>query len=71
MLGWGLMPLGALTGGYIAQVAGLRAPYTIAGIIRGLALIAIVPALFAARQALAHPEVGDAAMRASEAAPRG
>jgi hypothetical protein len=26
MLGWGLMPLGALAGGFVAHAAGLRAP---------------------------------------------
>ena len=31
MLGWGLMPVGALTGGFVAHAAGLRAPYVIAG----------------------------------------
>jgi MFS family permease len=52
MLGWGLMPLGALAGGLVAGLAGLRAPYTVAGIMRGVALIAIVPALIAASRAL-------------------
>ena len=31
MLGWGLMPVGALAGGFIAHAAGLRAPYVVAG----------------------------------------
>ena len=29
MLGWGLMPLGALAGGFVAHAAGLRAPYIV------------------------------------------
>ena len=48
MLGWGLMPLGALAGGFVAHAAGLRAPYIVAGIICGLALLAALPLLLAA-----------------------
>jgi MFS family permease len=48
MLGWGLMPVGALAGGFIAHAAGLRAPYIVAGIICGLALLAAIPLLLAA-----------------------
>src|ERR1700722_11003150 len=33
MLGWGLMPLGALAGGFVAHAAGLRAPYVVAGLL--------------------------------------
>jgi predicted MFS family arabinose efflux permease len=40
MLGWGLMPLGAVAGGLIAHSDGLRAPYVIGGVVRGLALAA-------------------------------
>ncbi|MER7860676.1 MFS transporter [Amycolatopsis japonica] len=49
LLGWGLMPLGALTGGLLAHRFGLRVPYPVAGAVRGLALLAalrvIVPAM--------------------------
>jgi MFS family permease len=45
LLGWGLMPLGAVTGGLLAHRFGLRAPYPIAGVLRGVALIAALPAL--------------------------
>ncbi|MBO0819121.1 MAG: MFS transporter [Actinobacteria bacterium] len=45
MLGWGLMPLGALAGGFVAHAGGLRAPYTIAGIICALTLAAALPIL--------------------------
>ena len=48
MLGWGLMPLGALAGGFVAHAAGLRAPYVVAGLLCGLALLAAVPLLLAA-----------------------
>jgi MFS family permease len=51
MLGWGTIPLGALAGGFIAQLAGLRAPYTVSGILRGAMLLALVPALLAAARA--------------------
>ena len=48
MLGWGLMPLGALAGGFVAHAAGLRAPYIVAGLLCGLALLAALPLLRAA-----------------------
>jgi MFS family permease len=57
MLGWGLMPLGALAGGFVAHAEGLRAPYILAGLICGVALLAALPLLLAAdrtRQPL-HP----------------
>jgi MFS family permease len=45
MIGWGLMPLGALASGFVAHVGGLRAPYTLAGILCAAALLAALPAL--------------------------
>ena len=48
MLGWGLMPLGALAGGFVAHAAGLRAPYIVAGLLCGLSLLAAIPLLVAA-----------------------
>ena len=48
MLGWGLIPLGALTGGLIAHEFGLRAGYPVAGALRGIALLAALPVLVAA-----------------------
>ena len=48
MLGWGLMPLGALAGGFVAHAAGLRAPYIVAGLLCGLATLAALPLLVAA-----------------------
>lgn len=48
MLGWGTLPLGALAGGFVADTAGLRAPYVLAGILRGAVLLALLPALLAA-----------------------
>jgi MFS family permease len=50
MLGWGLMPVGALAGGFVAHAAGLRVPYIVAGLLCGLSLLAAVPLLLAARQ---------------------
>ena len=49
MLGWGLMPVGALAG-FVAHAAGLRAPYLVAGLLCGLCLLAAVPLLLAARR---------------------
>ena len=48
MLGWGLMPLGALAGGFVAHAAGLRAPYIVAGLLCGLCLLIAVPFLLTA-----------------------
>ena len=48
MLGWGLMPVGALAGGFVAHAAGLRAPYLVAGLLTGLALLAAIPLLLSA-----------------------
>jgi MFS family permease len=45
MLGWGLMPVGALAGGFVAHLAGLRAPYVVGGIICAVTLVATLPAL--------------------------
>jgi MFS family permease len=50
MLGWGLMPLGALAGGFVAHAAGLRAPYVVAGVLCGLAMLAALPLLLAAER---------------------
>ncbi|MFE3453741.1 MFS transporter [Nonomuraea sp. NPDC059194] len=48
MLGWGLIPLGALAGGLVAHAFGLRAPYPVAGVLRGIALLAAMPVLIRA-----------------------
>jgi MFS family permease len=48
MLGWGLMPLGALAGGFVAHAAGLRAPYIVAGLLCALSTLAALPLLRAA-----------------------
>ena len=45
MLGWGLMPLGALAGGFVAHAAGLRAPYVVAGLLCALSVLAALPLL--------------------------
>ena len=42
------MPLGALAGGFVAHAAGLRAPYIVASLLRGLCLLAAIPLLLAA-----------------------
>jgi MFS family permease len=45
MLGWGLMPAGALAGGFVAHAAGLRAPYVVGGALCGLSLLVALPLL--------------------------
>jgi MFS family permease len=52
MLGWGLMPLGAIAGGLCAQEIGLRAPFLIAGGLRALALLAALPLLIGEARSL-------------------
>jgi MFS family permease len=54
MLGWGLMPVGALVGGFIAAVAGLRAPYVVAGLITVAALLAALPVLAGSASDASH-----------------
>jgi len=48
MLGWGLMPAGALVGGFVAHAAGLRTPYIVAGFLCGLSVLGALPLLLAA-----------------------
>lgn len=48
MLSWGLIPLGALAGGLVAHEFGLRAPYPVAGALRGIALLLAAPVLIRA-----------------------
>ncbi|SDI27880.1 MFS transporter [Nonomuraea jiangxiensis] len=50
MLGWGLIPLGALAGGLVAHTFGLRAAYPVAGVLRGIALVVAMPMLIRALQ---------------------
>lgn len=50
LLGWGLIPLGALAGGLVAHSFGFRAPYPVAGALRAVALVAAVPVLLRARR---------------------
>src|SRR5580693_2358607 len=45
MIGWGLMPVGAVAGGLVAHVAGLRAPYVIAGVLCGITTLVALPLL--------------------------
>jgi len=55
MLGWGLMPAGALAGGFVAHAAGLRAPYVVAGLLCLLSVLAALPLLLAAGRAAPPP----------------
>ena len=57
MLGWGLMPAGALAGGFVAHAAGLRAPYVAAGLLCALATLVALPLLRVAALA-PRPEEG-------------
>jgi len=46
MLGWGLLPLGALAGGLVAHGIGLRAPLPLAGAVRAIAVGVAAPLLW-------------------------
>lgn len=48
LVGWGLVPAGALVSGVVAHAVGLRAPYPLAGCVRLAALLVALPALIAA-----------------------
>lgn len=48
LLGWGLIPLGALAGGLIAHEIGVRAGYPIAGALRAVVLVVSLPLLLRA-----------------------
>ncbi|MDO0933570.1 MFS transporter [Streptomyces sp. DG2A-72] len=52
MLGWGLMPLGALVGGFMAQEWGLRAPFLLAAAVRALVLVPALPILITEARAV-------------------
>jgi MFS family permease len=55
MLGWGLMPAGALAGGFVADAAGLRAPFVAGGIVCGIALVVALPVLLRTRAQVTAP----------------
>jgi len=54
MIGWGLLPVGAITGGFVADAFGLRAPYLLGGITIAIAAVAALPALVHAGRASHH-----------------
>lgn len=54
MIGWGLIPVGAVAGGFVAHTFGLRAPFPIAGAIRAIALLIAVPVLWQASRPVAQ-----------------
>jgi MFS family permease len=45
MINWGLFPVGAIAGGFVAKEFGLRAPYVLGGIAIAVAAIAALPVL--------------------------
>lgn len=51
LVGWGLIPAGTVTGGLVAHGLGLRAPYLVAGAVRGAALVVALPVLIRALRA--------------------
>ncbi|HET7013368.1 MAG TPA: MFS transporter [Streptosporangiaceae bacterium] len=59
MLGWGLMPLGAAAGGFVAEAGGLRAPYIFGGIVCALTLAAALPVLLTTARQRQRADVKD------------
>jgi MFS family permease len=55
MLGWGLIPLGAIAGGLVAHGVGLRAPLPVAGAVRAVALAVAAPVLLRGLGSRAFP----------------
>ncbi|WP_051399873.1 MFS transporter [Haloechinothrix halophila] len=51
LLGWGLIPLGTLTGGLIAHSFGIRTSYAFAATIRAIVLVAVLPILVSGMRA--------------------
>jgi MFS family permease len=45
MIGWGLMPLGAVASGFVAREWGYRAPYTLGGILIAIVAVLATPTL--------------------------
>jgi MFS family permease len=56
MVGWGLMPLGAIAGGFVADRFGLRAPYIVASALRIAVFVFAVPVLLAALRSAREPQ---------------
>ncbi|WP_285101979.1 MFS transporter [Promicromonospora sp. MEB111] len=56
LLGWGLIPLGALAGGLIAHEISVRAGYPIAGTLRAVALVVSLPLLLRAHRQGPRPQ---------------
>jgi MFS family permease len=55
MIGWGLFPVGAIAGGFVAHEFGLRAPYTLGGMMVAIAAVAGLPVLVHASRRLPAP----------------
>jgi MFS family permease len=55
MIGWGLIPVGSLAGGFAARLGGLRAPYLAGGVVCGVALLVALPGLLRARRSPDSP----------------
>lgn len=55
MIGWGLFPVGAIAGGFVAREFGLRAPYILGAIITAASAVAALPALIQAGRRLTAP----------------
>ena len=57
MVGWGLIPVGAVLGGWVAATWGLRAPLPVAGGIRILVLLVALPSLVGGMRALRQASI--------------
>jgi len=59
MVGWGLIPVGAVLGGWVAATWGLRAPLPVGGGIRVLVLLVALPSLVGGMRALRESRTTD------------
>jgi MFS family permease len=59
VVSWGAMPLGALLGGVLAGLFGLRAPFVVAGGILAALAVALVPAIGRLDRAAPTPHAGE------------
>jgi hypothetical protein len=72
MAGWGLMPAGALAGGFVAHAAGLHAPFLAGAALCALSLLAAAPLLLSAGRATpVRSEIQDLLSRTAVVLPPG
>jgi hypothetical protein len=69
MIGWGLFPVGAVAGGFVAHAFGYRAPFILGGIMVAVAAVAALPVLIRAGSLLLAAATLAVVLAAAEAGP--